>query len=302
VRPSGVQYGIRHGGQEAVVVEVGGGLRSYAVDGRQVIDGYAEDALCDGARGQTLIPWPNRVRDGKWQWGGEEQQLPLTEPSQHNAIHGLVRWIGWQAVEHTDARIVVTCACMPQPGYPWRLQVTNDWSLDDRGLSVTTTVRNDSDVTAPVAAGFHPYVTAGTATIDDAVLTIPAASRLLTDDQQIPVETQDVTGTPYDFRTPRRIADLQIDHAYTNLTRGSDGLARLRLEDPDGTGVALWVDAAYRYLEIFTGDALPNPDRRRRGLGVEPMSAPPNAMATGTDLVRLAPGEQWRGRWGIEPV
>jgi aldose 1-epimerase len=302
VRPSGVQYVIRHGEQQAVVVEVGGGVRSYAVAGRDVLDGYAEDAICDGARGQTLIPWPNRVRDGKWQWDGEEQQLPLTEPSQHNAIHGLVRWLSWDLVERADARVVLTCTCAPQPGYPWRLQITNDWSLDDRGLSVTTTVRNDSDATAPVAAGFHPYVTAGTTRIDDAVLTIPAGARLLTDDQQIPVATEDVTGTPYDFRAPRRLADLQIDHAYTDVTRDPDGMARLRLEAPDGTGVAVWVDAAYPYLEIFTGDALPDAERRRRGLGVEPMSAPPNALATGTDLARVAPGEQWRGRWGIEPV
>src|SRR4051794_33039142 len=93
--PSGAQYEISAGSHRAVVVAVGGGLRSYRVDGRDVFDGYDGDRMADGARGQTLAPWPNRVKDGAWTWNGEEQQLPLTEPDKHNAIHGLVRWLGW---------------------------------------------------------------------------------------------------------------------------------------------------------------------------------------------------------------
>ena len=128
MQPSGAQYVIRHGDQQAVAVAVGGGLRTYAAGGRDVLDGYAEDAICDGARCQTLIPWPNRVQDGTWIWEGSEQQLPLTEPEQHNAIHGLVRWLVWDLVTHTEDTVQLSCTCAPQPGYPWRLTVTNTWS------------------------------------------------------------------------------------------------------------------------------------------------------------------------------
>lgn len=302
MKPSGTQYVIRHGDQEAVAVEVGGGLRTYTVAGRDVLDGYAEDEVCDGARCQTLIPWPNRVKDGKWRWEGSDQQLPLTEPEQHNSIHGLVRWLAWDAVEHSNTAVELACTCAPQSGYPWRLRVTNRWSLDDGGLTAVTTIRNDSDRVAPVAAGFHPYITVGTPKIDDAVLAIPAATRILTGDQQIPVGHEDVAGTAYDFREPRCLGGLEIDHTYTALARDTDGLARLRLTTPDGErSVTVWVDEAYPYLELFTGDALPDRGRRRRGLGVEPMSAPPNALASGESVVRLEPAATWVGRWGIVP-
>ncbi|HVW80958.1 MAG TPA: aldose 1-epimerase family protein [Mycobacteriales bacterium] len=302
VSPSGAQHVIRHGAQEAVAVEVGGGLRTYTVDGRDVLDGYAVDAMCDGARCQTLVPWPNRVQDGKWSWNGEEQQLALTEPEQHNAIHGLVRWLSWDVVEHTDSSVTLQCRSMPQPGYPWRLVVTNAWSLGDDGLSVVTTIRNDSASPAPVAAGFHPYLTVGTGKIDDALLTIPATTRLLTGAQQIPTGSEAVAGTAYDFTEARPIGDLEIDHTYADLRRDGEGKARLRLAAPDGSAeVTVWVDAAYPYLEIFTDDALPDPSRRRGGLGVEPMSAPPNALATGEALVTVEPGGEWRGSWGITP-
>jgi aldose 1-epimerase len=42
--PSGEQWTIRHGDHEAVVVGVGGGLRTYTFRGRDVLAGYPPDA------------------------------------------------------------------------------------------------------------------------------------------------------------------------------------------------------------------------------------------------------------------
>jgi aldose 1-epimerase len=300
--PSGEQYEINYDGHRAVVVSVGGGLRTYSVGDRAVLDGYDVDAMCDGARCQTLVPWPNRVQDGTWSWAGESRQLALTEPEQHNAIHGLVRWMPWSVAERTESSITVTCTSYPQPGYPWAIQVTNAWSLGGDGVMVETTLQNVSGSAAPVAAGFHPYITVGTELIDEATLTVPGRTRLVTGAQQIPVEREPVSGTDYDFQSPKPLGELKIDHTYTDLRRDADGRARLRLAHPDGSpAVTVWVDEAFEYLEIFTGDALPDSSRRRRGLGVEPMSAPPNALATGESLVTLEPGERWQGRWGIDP-
>jgi aldose 1-epimerase len=301
MQPSGEQYVITYGEQEAVAVEVGGGLRSYLVAGEPVLDGYDVTAMCDGARCQTLIPWPNRVQDGSWTWRGVTRQLALTEPEQHNAIHGLVRWSSWRVHERSDAEVELTVTSNPQPGYPWQLEISNRWSVAEDGLSVVTTITNRSDDDAPIAAGFHPYLTAGTPTIDTAMLQLPADTRLLTGEQQIPTGAEPVAETRYDFRQPRLVGDLAVDHTYTDLHRDADGRARLRLTNPADRTVTVWVDEAYPYLEIFTGDALPEPARRRQGLGVEPMTAPPNAMATGESLVVLAPGKAWQGRWGIAP-
>jgi aldose 1-epimerase len=296
--PSGPQWPIEHGDHRAVVVGVGGGLRSYDVAGRPVLDGYDVTAMADGARAQTLAPWPNRVQDGSWHYDGRDLQLTLTEPEQHNAIHGLVRWAAWSLKERSGDAVTVTCTSYPQPGYPWTIEVSNAWSLGDTGLAVTTTMVNRSDTAAPVACGFHPYITAGSPTVDTATLQLPAATWLPTGGQQIPTGRESVTGTPYDFREARPIGDLALDYAYADLARDSDGRFRLTL-----TGehiVTVWLDQAYPYVEVFTGDTLA-PARRRQGLGVEPMSAPPNALVTGESLVRLEPGESWQGSWGIEP-
>jgi aldose 1-epimerase len=300
--PSGEQHEISHGGQRAVVTQVGASLRSYHVGDRAVIDGYDVDAMADGARGQVLAPWPNRVRDGVWQWNGDKQQLALTEPEKHNAIHGLARWLGWQVADRDTSSVRLRVTTWPQPGYPWPIEVTTVHALDDAGLSVQMSMTNLGATPAPVAAGVHPYLTVGTDTIDAAILQVPADTYLPTDDeQQIPTGRRSVDGTPYDFREPRVIGTTKIDYAYADLHRDGDGRCRLRLSAPDGPTVALWIDESFRYLEVFTGDALPDPTRRRRGLGGEPMTAPPNALASGEDLVVLDPGESWTGSWGIEP-
>ena len=63
--------------------------------------------------------------------------------------------------------------------------------------------------------------------------------------------------------------------------------------------VSLWVDQSYPYLMIFTGDSLPN--FNRRGLAVEPMTCPPNAFRSGEDLIRLEPSASLTSAWGITP-
>ena len=70
----------------------------------------------------------------------------------------------------------------------------------------------------------------------------------------------------------------------------------------DELGVGLWMDAGYPYYMLFTGDALPEKDRRRRSIGVEPMTCAPNAFASGDGLITLAPGESVVSSWGIAPL
>ena len=114
----------------------------------------------------------------------------------------------------------------------------------------------------------------------------------------LPIGADTVAGTEYDFRQPRRIGSTTLDHAFTDLERDEDGLARVVLRDPDhDTQVSLWVNQSYRYLMLFSGDPLPNVCRR--SLAVEPMTCPPNAFRTSENQIRLEPGSSFTGRWGI---
>jgi len=70
---------------------------------------------------------------------------------------------------------------------------------------------------------------------------------------------------------------------------------------PAERSLRIWLDPSYRCLESFTGDTLPDPCRRRRGLGVEPMTAAPNAFRTGDGLATLEPGQTHTATWELRP-
>ena len=284
------------------MVEVGGGLRTYETADGPLLDGYDEHACCSGGRGQPLIPWPNRLRDGRYEFAGDRYQMALTEPEAHNAIHGLVRWANWTVGERGDDRVVMEHVLHPQPGWPGVLQIAIEYALGDGGLSVTTTATNIGDVAFPYGAGQHPYLTLGTESIDSLTLHVPAGSYLEADERGIPTGVHTIDGTPLDFTTARQVGPARLDTGYTDLIRDGDGYARVRLATADGTRSAtLWLDGSYVYLMVFTGDTLA-PSARRRGLAVEPMTCAPNAFASGAGLVELAPGASHRASWGITPA
>ncbi|MDQ1630417.1 MAG: aldose 1-epimerase, partial [Frankiaceae bacterium] len=257
------------------MVEVGGGLRDYTVDGRPVLDGYAEDEMASAGRGQVLLPWPNRVDGGTWRWEDKDQQLALTEVNKRNASHGLVRWAGWQLERVSEAEGIARHVLHPQTGYPFRLASELRYRLTDDGLLVEATVENRTDVPVPLGLGFHPYLAAN-GLVDDCRLTVPAGTRIEVDDRGIPVARHPVERTDYDYRTARVIGEQVLDTPFTDVDR-VDGEVRVVLGGRDGR-TTLWMDETFGYVQVFTGDTLPQ-DRRRRGVAIEPMTAPANALA-----------------------
>jgi len=297
--PSGDQFEISFADQHATIVEVGGGLREYRVGDRDVLEPYALGEMCDGAHGAPLIPWPNRLADGRYQFDGTDFQTGLTEPDKHNAIHGFLRWRSWQATELDDDRVTMVTTLHPMQGFPFALALRIEYRLGDDGLSVATTATNVGDRPAPYGSGQHPYLSPGPGLIDSCRLQLRAETRILTDpDRQLPVGLEAVAGTPFDFREERTLGDLKIDYAFTDLHRDDSGRAWVRLTGADDRTVELWVDDTYPIIELFTGDTLAA-SRRRHGLGTEPMTCPPNAFQTGDQVVRLEPGEAATSRWGV---
>jgi aldose 1-epimerase len=300
--PSGTQHEISVGAARAVIAETGATLRSFQLDGVDVIDGFSADEAASAGRGQVLAPWPNRLEDGTYSYEGREAQAELDEPDLRNAIHGLVRWLPWSVELGTSDSIVLRCMLEAQPAYPWDLDLQVGYTISQLGgLRVTTRATNRSSEPAPFGIGFHPYITVGTARVDEALLTIPAEQTLVTDERSLPTGLEPVRGTDLDFTDPRTIGSTRMDTAFTDLRRDPSGRTSVRLEQPDGRrAVDLWVEEEFRYIMVYTGDTLEPASRRRQGVAIEPMTCPPNAFRTGTDVIRLEPRASWTADWGID--
>jgi galactose mutarotase-like enzyme len=297
---TGEQWEIAHGGQRAIVTQVGGTLRSYSLDGRPIIAGFGPAEWAHGGRGQVLAPWPNRLGDGRYSFGGVECQAALDEPERNNAIHGLVRWLAWELEVKAQNLVAALCHVFPTPGYPFNLELRVEYRLGRDGLTVVSQATNVGTETLPFGLGFHPYLKPQGDVIDTALLELPAHERLVLDERALPTgEVRAVEGTEYDFTQARPIGATRLDTAYTGLERGRDRLAWSELSEPTAEGATrLWMDEGFGYLMCDTGDTL-GPDDRRRAVAVEPMTCPPDAFRSQRGLIILEPGQQWEGAWGV---
>jgi len=305
--PTGRQFEISGGGYRAVATEVGAGLRllEHEADGvaRPLIAGYAEHEPARHGAGQILLPWANRVAGARYSFDGEARQLDVTEPATGNAIHGLTRWLPWRLAEHTADSVRLELSLFPHPGYPHTLELAVRYRVGTDGLAVDICARNTGVHPAPYGFGAHPYITPGAppeeGRADEWTLHLPAERYLAVDDRMIPRGGFDVDSSPYDFRKPRSLAGCALDTAFGGLQRELDGIGRIRLSAPGGTAVTLWLDRGLEWVQVFTGDALAG-GARRAAVAIEPMSAPPDAFNSGTDLKRLEPGATVTHRWGIQ--
>ena len=300
VAPTGQQWSIGHGPFEATVVEVGGGLRTLSRSGADLVAGFAVEEACRSGRGQQLMPWPNRIRAGRYTWAGVEHQLPITEVAHGNASHGLVRWAVWELIEHEADSVTVGYRLHPQPGWDHHLDLRTTYVLDDSGLVVTAAARNAGATAAPFGYGAHPYLATGTTPLEDVRLKVPASTWVEVDERLLPAGTAGVEGTDLDFRRARPVGHTTLDTAFTHVIRDADGMWRCEVSTEAGGGLLLWADAAFPWLQVFTGAI-------EKGLGVpgvavEPMTCPPDAFNSGESLITLEPGEEWTGTWGISPT
>jgi len=296
---TGTQYEIEAGDYRATVTELGAGLRGLRFGDTLLVTSFDADELPPHGAGQLLTPWPNRVDGGRYAFDGTNHQLALSEPAYGNAIHGLTRWVPWIRTAHDRSEVTLRCLPHGQQGYPFAVQTDVTYRLvAESGLHVTVTASNKGSHPAPWGTGAHPYLTTGTPTIDECELELPADRWLPVDDRLIPSgPAQDVTGTDFDLRAPRKLTGVQLDHAFTGLRRESDGFAWVRLSGGELT-TAMWLDAANGWLQVFTSDPLET-ERRRKAVAVEPMTCPPNAFVSGEDLIVLQPKESVTVRWGI---
>jgi aldose 1-epimerase len=262
-----------------------------------MLAGFGATDRVEGGRGQQLMPWPNRIRDGRYSFGGQEHQLPVNEVERGTALHGLVRWVPWQVVEQTADTITQQVVVYPQQGWDGTIRCTVSHQLSERGLTVTVGCQNVGDVAIPFGYAAHPYFTLGEKAVDEIEISAPAASYLEVDDRLLPIAVEPVDGLPEDLRDGAVLGERVFDTAFTDLTVDSEYEAwRIRLALGERE-TFVWGDTQHRWIQVYTGA-----DRRDLGLAVEPMTCGPDAFntaATADGLVVLQPGEEYRGRWGV---
>ncbi|GAA4873512.1 aldose 1-epimerase family protein [Actinomycetospora straminea] len=294
MHPTGEQIDLVAGPTRVVVTEVGAGLRALSVDGQDRVETYDADASPPMGAGCVLVPWPNRIAGAAYTWAGREYHLEATEPARGHAIHGFLRRRPWRIVARTDDAVTLAAEVDAGWGWPGPLHVATTYSATPTGLAVAHALTNTGDAAVPAGVGTHPYLRVGDVAPADCTLTLAADRIVDTDERMIPTAVRPVSPDE-DLRGGRRVADLALDTCF-GAAPGEDGVLGV-LTAPDGRATALWAGPDVRWVQAFTPDDLAG---RGKAVAVEPMTCPPDAANSGTDLRVLEAGETWTVRWGVE--
>lgn len=291
--------------QRAVVSPWGASLRRYLLidaEGREydIVWGYSGGSRKRGGQGDVLIPFPGRVRDGRYAFEGQSLQLECNDKEGPNAIHGFVRSLPWRVQEaHTNKvtfEIRLDAETYAARGYPFSLAIWVTYDLGASGLTCTFTVKNVGQQAAPVGVGFHPYFTVGTSLIDEAEVRIPGAAYLEFNERLVPTGTiLSAAGTSWDYRRFREIGLQRFNHCYVQLERDARGMATASLRDAaSGRVIDITMDHSFSAVVVYTGDAIA--DAPRAALAIEPMTCASDAFNhPDWGLKRLVPGETFSG-------
>ena len=167
--------------------------------------------------GFPLVPFCNRVRDGRFSFRGREVQLQPNMPGQKHPLHGQGWRSPWRVLEagETFAQIEFRHEALD---WPWTYHSRMTVMLKDRGMDVVLTCKNLSDEVMPCGLGLHPYYPCDSET----VLDTGVAEVWTIDDEIMPVKTEPATGR-YDLRQ-RKVCGQDLDNGY----EGWSGSATLR--------------------------------------------------------------------------
>lgn len=295
-QPADYEIGIA-GYTVAHVSAAGAALRSLVVGGRPLVAEWDAGQYPPAAAGAVLAPWPNRVRDAVFVFRGSTYRLEPTEPERATALHGFTTAREFDLFRHTPREVCLATVLGPEPGWPWRILLTVTYRARRDGVAGTARARNLADTAAPFAFGVHTYLKAN-APLDDEILLADLDRRLVLDERLLPTGMSE----PADARALRLregLRGVSLDDAFRVSGRTFAVLA------DDGYGVRLDAGEGFGWLQLYTlrdvdpATGFPGPGG---AIAVEPMSAPPDALNSGTDLVVLEPGDDKSFEWSVRAV
>ena len=290
-------YSIASGKYRAEISDTGAALAELVFSGAHIIEKRKHEKYFSG---EVLAPWPNRIANGEYSYGGQDYRLDVNEEVRNNALHGLVFNKKWQIFSHHRDEITLTITIDQQEKYPSTLELRMHYKLSYSGLLCTLTATNTGKTTVPYGASTHPYISVPSLnSVDDFKLQINSNKVLLTDPKRLlPTKLVDVAEAGFDFRTPRHIGQQFIDHAFLQ----DPGLPKeVSVTSSVGNGVMISFSDNAKWIQIHTADRNGGEDSRKV-LAVEPMTCPPDSFNSGVDLIELQPEESHQLFWRISGI
>lgn len=287
----------------SVVPEFGANLNELVVRDRnenlEIIRGYKsreEFLRLEGFKNVLMVPFPNRIENGEYEFQGRKYRLPINEESNRNSLHGLVYSLRFNLVEKmiTDdfgAMGLELFYDRLYAGYPFAFRLLVRFILwKNSSLEVIFVITNVDKVEIPMGVGWHPIFELGDR-VDCFQLKLPVKKMFVLNDRMIPNgETVN-----YEYANkPLLIENRNFDSAFL-VDNSSPRVTTEIFNIKRKITIKVWQEVGekkFNFLQVYTP-----PDRR--SIAIEPMSCNINAFNNKEGLIVMKPGEEISLRCGV---
>jgi aldose 1-epimerase len=275
-----------------LVLEKGSALISV-LDGNSKLADFSNGGIYNSAK---MLPFPNRIKDGRYAIGGKNYQLVKNFPHEQNAIHGLICDKPFEVLNKNIngkfGEIIFSFQYDElHEGFPFKFETRISCKLvDSEGFVCSTQVINNGDHSMPFGEGWHPYFTFNKK-VDEIYLKFLSKHLVEVDERLIP------TGKVKEynlFHKLRQIKDTKFDSCF--LLQDGKKIHKSEIFDPEkDITITLWQETglhAYNFLQVYIPPS-------RMSIALEPMTCNVNAFNNQDGLIILDPGESYSAKYGV---
>ncbi len=289
------------GNRFSILPDFGGVVSELVFNGIPVLDGYSQPEELQEPKWKKsgiLFPFPNRLKDGRYEWQGKSYQFPINDPHTGSALHGLSKEQAMQVegIQVDENSASVTCIYTEKgesSAYPFPFTLSVTFRIEEpASFTMEMRFRNDGDTAIPVGLGWHPYFQLSDQ-IDTVQLQLPLCEWIKFDKRKLPTGFQQ----PFlDFSVAAPIGDIEMDNCLnvSNVVKKDKNSIFVTLQGERGT-VRYWQETGpdkFNFLQLFIPE-------HRKSLGVEPMTCMTDGFNSGDGLIVLAPQEVAHARAGV---
>lgn len=266
-------------------------------DGISILDGFQTAQEMEGNRWSkniVLFPFPNRLKEGRYEWEDVTYEFPINDAHTGNALHGfgLDKPMRVNQLELSPEGATIGCEYKDEgthPAYPFPFTFNIQFAIDQRNqLTVTMAFQNDGTHPIPVGLGWHPYFRLGEK-VDSLQIQLPDCQMVGIDRFMIP------NGKRYEydkFAEQSPLGANTLDNCFALPTDRVEAAAHLRGERGH---LRYWQQtgkAKFNFLQVFTPP-------HRQSIALEPMTCNIDAFNNDEGLIKLDALESADAKFGL---
>lgn len=243
----------------------------------------------DGGEYQAalLFPFPNRLKNGTFEFEGKTHHFEHNDFGRPNALHGMIHNKGFVVESHEENEVTLRFDYSGEDtAYPFPFKIELMYALQEKSLEVALKITNSGPENMPCGFGWHPYFY--TENFEETRLKTPLLMEVDIDEQMIPTGRKGPFNAFDDFQN---ISNFDLDTCFKIQEPSERASTFLKLIN--GNTIEVWQDQNFEFIQVFT----PN---EKASVALEPMTCNIDALNNKEGLRILAPNEEWQLSFGVK--